>query len=341
MSGRFWWVNHSRTAHWEVAGGYLWFAGSAASSESHKNMLRAMPGDVVLSCADGSLGAVGVILEPAREAAKPAELGSRHEHSGDVEGWCIPVRFGTLARPLRIADHASELKPGLPKSHAPIRANGAANERAPFAAVPDRLADTLRILLRGDLEHAVESVSETVGRSLADSAAEAAIQRRTDMGPELKRLLLQARHGHGLFRENVERTERSCRVTGLLDRRHLRAVHIKPWYLCDDREKLDGFNGLLMSPHVAHLFERGHISFSDEGELLVSESLNPAVLESWGFKVPHNVGAFAAGQCVYLEYHRRRVFGQQGGGRRHAERSSEEPIVAALDVEPPEVSAEA
>lgn len=341
MAGRFWWVNHSRTAHWELSGGYLWFAGRSGSSESHQNILRAMPGDVVLSLADGLLGAVGVILEPAREAAKPAEFGSRREHAGDLEGWCLPVRFGSLARPLRIADHASELKGGLPRTYSPIRANGAANERVPFAAVPDRLADTLRILLHGELERVVESISEIVGRALADSAAEAAIQRRTDMGPELKRLLLQARHGHGLFRENLERTERACRVTGLLDRRHLRAIHIKPWYVCDDREKLDGSNGLLMSPHVAHLFERGHISFSDEGNLLVSEALNPAVLECWGFQVPRNVGAFTPAQCVFLDYHRRRVFGQQGGGRRAAVQENGEPAGAVSAVEPPELKAEA
>src|SRR5579872_1455941 len=327
MAARFWWVNHSRTAHWEVEGGYLWFAGSGAASaarESHKNMLRAMPGDVVLSCAGGALNAVGVMLEPAHAAARPPEIGSQSD-SEEIEGWCIPVRFGSLPRPLQLSEHASELKPALPRAHSPIRASGLCNDRVLFAAVPERLADTLRILLKGDLERIVESISETVGRTLADSAAEAGIQRRTDMGPELKALLLRARLGRGLFRENVERTESGCRVTGLLDRRHLRAIHVKPWCACDEREMLDGSNGLLMSPHVAHLFERGHISFSDQGALLVAPALNPAVLESWGFQVPRNVGSFTPEQRVFLDYHRRHVFGQHGGGRRHSSPENEEP----------------
>jgi putative restriction endonuclease len=105
-------------------------------------------------------------------------------------------------------------------------------------------------------------------------------------------------------------------VTGLLDRRHLRASHIKPWFICDDREKLDGFNGLLLSPHVDHLFERGYVSFSDSGDLLVSKELNYAVLESWGIALPRNVGAFSQEHCRYLEYHRSHVFGKSNGGRR-------------------------
>ncbi|HEY3783914.1 MAG TPA: HNH endonuclease signature motif containing protein [Steroidobacteraceae bacterium] len=343
MAGRFWWVNHSRTAQWEIAGGYLWFAsggtGSASHGETQKNIGRAMPGDVVFSFIEGVVGAVGVVLEAAREAARPAEFSSRSEHAGDVEGWCIPVRFATLARPLRTEDHATELKPSLPRTHSPLRANGLCNERVRFAVVPDRLANTLRILLKGQLERMVESISETVGRTLADSAAKAAIQRRTDMGPELKTLLLKAGQGQGLFRENVERTERACRITGLLDRRHLRAIHIKPWFACDDREKLDGFNGLLMSPHVAHLFERGHISFSDSGELLVSEALNPAVLESWGFRSPHNVGSFTPEQRVFLDFHRRRIFGQRGGGRRQNVQDHGEAAIELANAQPPELNA--
>ena len=81
-------------------------------------------------------------------------------------------------------------------------------------------------------------------------------------------------------------------MSGLLDRRHLRARHIKPWSICSDQEKLDGFNGLLFSPQFDHLFTRGYIAFADNGELLVSRYLNPAVLQSWRITLPINVGAF-------------------------------------------------
>jgi predicted restriction endonuclease len=88
----------------------------------------------------------------------------------------------------------------------------------------------------------------------------------------------------------------------------LRASHIKPWAASNNDEKLDGFNGLLLSPHVDHLFDRGFISFQDSGGILVSKELNPSVLEKWSISAGKNVGEFRPGQISYLAYHREMVF---------------------------------
>lgn len=151
---------------------------------------------------------------------------------------------------------------------------------------------------------------------LVDERAEAALRRRRRLDPQLREELLRARHGLGLFRQAVERFEQACRVTGLLDRRHLRATHIKPWRDADDAERLDGENGLLLSPHISHLFERGYIGFADDGALLISRHLNPAVIEKWGLATTARVGAFTARQRLYLAYHRQHVFEQPRIGRR-------------------------
>ncbi len=102
--------------------------------------------------------------------------------------------------------------------------------------------------------------------------------------------------------------ETKCRVTGVENMKHLRASHIKPWAVADDHEKLDGANGLLLSPHVDHLFDRGFISFDNSGEILVSRDLNPVVLQQWSIRTPTNVGSFRKEQQEYLEYHRDAVF---------------------------------
>ena len=185
-----------------------------------------------------------------------------------------------------------------------------------LAAIPEPMADRLTELLAGQVEQIVESIIQTMGGRLFDDAAEERIRQRTDIGPTVKKTLVDARRGRGVFRLNLEQVERTCRVTGVLDRRHLRATHIKPWSICDDREMLDGFNGLLLAPHIDHLFDRGYVSFSDSGDLLVSKELNHAVLESWGIALPRNVGPFSGEQCRYLEYHRVHVFEKSNGGRR-------------------------
>lgn len=339
MAERLWWVNHSHTAEWEIPGEYLWFPGTSRASKTRNEISRTIqslsPGDVILSCAEAAIGAVGVVLEVAREAARPAELAAVDELAAAGTGWLVPVRFMALMAPLRIADHAAELGPVLPRKHAPIRPNGTCNQHVLLAPVAAPMAAPLRRMLAGEVERISETISEAMGRTFTENAAAAAIRQRTDISPGQRILLLRAREGQGLFRENLEKIERACRITGLLDRRHLRAVHIKPWPDCDDHEKVDGFNGLLMSPHVAHLFSRGYISFSDGGELLVSQELNPAVLQSWGIQVPRNVGAFAPEQGRFLDYHRRQVFEQHGGGRRQPGQTHEvEGDFAAAKGEP-------
>lgn len=149
---------------------------------------------------------------------------------------------------------------------------------------------------------------------VADRVVEHAIQQRTDIGPREKTALIRARRGQGIYRKNLEQIERQCRVTGLSDRSHLRASHIRPWRDSDDHEKIDGYNGLLLSPHIDHLFDRGYISFTDSGDLIVSERLGSEVANAWSLTLPVNVGAFCPEQCVYLQYHRRRVFkdGEEG-----------------------------
>ena len=65
-----------------------------------------------------------------------------------------------------------------------------------------------------------------------------------------------------MFRANVLLREEACRVTRVSEPRHLQASHIKPWRDATDAERLDGANGLLLSPHIDHLFDEGYITFS-------------------------------------------------------------------------------
>ncbi|MGH8265381.1 MAG: HNH endonuclease, partial [Steroidobacteraceae bacterium] len=174
----------------------------------------------------------------------------------------------------------------------------------------------LRRLLGGQVEDAEEKLRTSVGSELLDDRAEDMLRMRTDLSPAAKENLIRARRGQGVYRHNLEEIEGGCRLTHLLDRRHLVASHIKPWRESDDGEKLDGYNGLLFSPHVAHLFDRGYITFTDNGEVLVSRHLNPRVLTVWHLSPAPRIEPFRAEQCVFLAYHRREVFEKHDRGRR-------------------------
>jgi len=125
-----------------------------------------------------------------------------------------------------------------------------------------------------------------------------------------KSALILARRGQGLFKQRVCRIEDRCRITGVDRSEHLRASHCKPWRDSSDPERLDGENGLLLTPTIDYLFDRGFISFESNGRLLVSPVAHSSSLERMGVPVRENtnVGAFSEGQRRYLEFHRERVF---------------------------------
>ena len=81
---------------------------------------------------------------------------------------------------------------------------------------------------------------------------------------------------------------------------------------CDER--LNGKNGLLLSPHIDHLFDQGYISFSNSEQLLVVPEARANLLDKWGIDAGTNVGTFDRDQQAFLDYHRANVF--RGSGLR-------------------------
>ena len=302
-----WWVNQSQTRRHELDAGYLW--SDAAEVEG------AQPGEIVYVHSGGRIGMLGLVAGasfPARQVVAGGQRGTRR----GAAGWRLPVHFEELLQPLRPKDHLAAFKAQLPAQHSPLRASGDANSTVYLTRIDERVTALLRRLLGGQVEELLLMAPTLRSAERADDVAEHALRARLGLDAGTRKRLLAARRGQGVYRDNVERYEQACRLSGLLDRRHLRARHIKPWRESNDREKLDGCNGLLLSPHFDQLFERGLITFEDNGELRVARHLNPAVLPAWGVVLPSNVGAFQPGQCNYLAYHRLKVFEQPAGGRR-------------------------
>ena len=72
-----------------------------------------------------------------------------------------------------------------------------------------------------------------------------------------------------------------CPFTGISDSFLLRASHIIPWSQCrNNHERLDGYNGLTLTPSYDVLFDRGLISFNNDGSLLISSKLNLQIIMS-------------------------------------------------------------
>ncbi len=132
--------------------------------------------------------------------------------------------------------------------------------------------------------------------------------------------LVQARRGQGLFRDNVRSIERACRITKVERLEHLIASHVQPWRDSSNDQRLDGEKGLLLTPTVDHLFDKGFISFEDSAQLIVSPVADPNSLKRMGVDPGGrvDVGTFSQGQRHYLDFHRENVLRMARGVRERA-----------------------
>lgn len=126
---------------------------------------------------------------------------------------------------------------------------------------------------------------------------------------EAERLVVQ-RVGQQLFRNALlDYWQGRCCVTGLDVVPLLRASHIKPWAKCaSDQERLDVFNGLLLAPHLDALFDGGWISFSDQGDLLISRQLNAKAHKQLGIELSWSIPNLTVTHLSYLAHHRAHEF---------------------------------
>ena len=103
--------------------------------------------------------------------------------------------------------------------------------------------------------------------------------------------------------------EKCCRVTGVETIELLVASHIIPWSFCPSaRERLDGNNGLLLTPSIDKLFDRGYITFDDTGLLKLSSHLKDKDIKALGLNNAASVKPLNSEQSRYMSYHRDKIF---------------------------------
>ena len=106
----------------------------------------------------------------------------------------------------------------------------------------------------------------------------------------------------------------ACAVTGLTLPQALRASHAKPWAKClSDVERLDVFNGFLLSANLDSLFDSFLISFTDDGALLVAKQIRASDMEKLGLNDSMKLRWVAASHLSYLHFHRGRFLDFDGG----------------------------
>lgn len=301
----YWWVSQNQTFNHEVPGGYLWAPKTDKNGnvpQSYLNMTLIKRGDIVFSFANQKIMAVGVALGEAVSSQKPKVFAKAGDAWND-EGWKVDVLFERPPTVIEPKHHLPLLIPLMPESHAPIRSDGQGNQAYLFS-----ISDSLGSVLLGLTNSVIPPIPAANLDELSFNEEEQEIISQTSLKETEKASLVMARRGQGLFRSHVQVIEKACRVTGLEAEKFLIASHIKPWKSSDNQERLDGNNGLFLSPHVDKLFDSGFITFTKTGSMEVSPQLEPQVLEKWSIDPRTNVGRFNSDQAYFLEHHNAETF---------------------------------
>lgn len=120
-----------------------------------------------------------------------------------------------------------------------------------------------------------------------------------------KENLVKCRIGQGDFREKLINYWNGCSVTKFQKIEILIASHIKPWRDSNNEERVDHFNGLLLTPNLDKLFDKGYISFDDNGNILISKELTD--FETLGLNQNMKIN-IKNEHRKYLYFHRNDIF---------------------------------
>ena len=313
---RYWWVNQNQTYRHEVHGGYLWSPkrnANGARNPFYESMREVAPGDLIFSFRDTRILAVGIAQSYCSESPKPLEFGSAGQNWENI-GWKVKVNFTELTDRIRPKDHIELLRPLLPDRYSPLQANGNGIQSVYLTELPPVLAEVLTGLIGKEIEPLALAASRVKPVAADDlDSWERRIEQKLENDSTIQEAersaIIRARNGQGLFKERVSTIETRCRITGVDNPVHLIASHCKPWRDSTNEERLNGENGLLLTPSIDHLFDRGFIGFEDDGMLIISPVAHHPSLQRMGIdteKVIH-VGGFTSGQKHFLDFHRNAV----------------------------------
>lgn len=132
---------------------------------------------------------------------------------------------------------------------------------------------------------------------------------RNEQAPpgEMIQRLVWLRKNHAKFKDPVwQHWGGKCAVTRSDCNSLLVASHIRPWSMSSPAEKTDVHNGLLLAASIDALFDRGLVSFSNDGTILFSSRLSPETAQVFGVRkgMKLDTGGLTNDMRGYLAWHR-------------------------------------
>ena len=124
--------------------------------------------------------------------------------------------------------------------------------------------------------------------------------------------LVKERVGQDIYRDALMNYwGGACAVTGCTLKEALRASHAKPWKDCtSDAERLNVYNGFLLTANLDALFDKGYISFTNDGLIMLSSEflIFSGDMKGLGISKEMKLRWIEDKHLEFLDYHHKNVW---------------------------------
>ncbi|MEX2940298.1 HNH endonuclease [Serratia fonticola] len=290
----FFWVNIGGSYKEVKEQNFLWAPqygmnknGKKFSNASWETVKDVKAGDVIFCNKDREIVYVATATADAEPAPRPL---SRSFDKWEREGTRVDVELTVLDQPIDVSPFSEIFIAKYNKMSDPnVFAENGSCTQTYMCEIPEVAAKMIASLIRDnvsiDFNNETANVKEVTGST--------------------KETIIQARVGHGPYRDKLFKMwGGKCAVTGIAVESILTASHIVSWSISNDKEKVDPYNGFPLIPNLDKLFDRGMISFMDNGNLKCRDGLE-SLLDDLNIPQNSKINGLFEENKKYLKRHRK------------------------------------
>lgn len=297
----YYWVNVG-TSYREVKSQNILWAPSVLIDQNGRSRNRlswgivasVQAGDIFFCCKDNYIIYIAVAKKCALKSLTP-----EGRRSSKTEGNQVNIDVVELLHPLNVKDFRESFIENFQQYFSEdIFKDDLSRHRKYMISIPELAALFLLDMITDEddsinIQSLIEFNRQKKGTSRRKTGAE-------------KDAISKARIGQGPFRNDLLNLwKNTCPVTKINNKKLLIASHILSWKLSNSEEKVDKYNGLPLTPNADKLFDKGLISFADNGKILLKDEITPKILKQLGIDPLIKISGLKKQNKPYLKKHRK------------------------------------
>ncbi|PFH90620.1 HNH endonuclease [Bacillus sp. AFS088145] len=299
-------VMQGRTYHEEKELGIIWSPQQDKGSNvphSWQRMKEIKKDDRIFHYVKGNIVAISTAIDECIKASKPTIM-QGHSQWND-EGYLVNVKYFELDLPLNVRENFNDISPLLPIKYSAFQQDGSGNQGYLYPCNEELAIKLLELINElniyqineEQLELSIDAVRRTENITLIHVISETELEAKAKI-----------RLGQHKFRKDLlELWKNKCALCDINLTELLRASHSKPWKDCNNSERLDQYNGVLLCCNHDALYDKGLIAFDGKGNLHISSIICEENYMTYGLDKRINIQMHSKNK-EYFIWHKKFIY---------------------------------